>query len=142
MRSQHHQFACVTDEHGSFSGVLTLEDIAEELVGDIRDEDDPPEPTAIQQTDGSWTLPARWRIDQLLETTGIDLPESDDYETLSGVILSVLGRLPEIGDTVEVEQLPESAISEETPKLAVIAVLSVEHGVADMINILSKDAQP
>jgi len=141
MRAQHYQFACVTDEHGAFSGVLTLEDIAEELVGDIRDEDDPPEPTAVEQNDGSWTLPARWRIDQLSETTGIDLPESDDYETLSGVILSVLGRLPEIGDVVEVEQLPESAISDETPNTAVIKVLSVEHGVADTINILSKEAE-
>jgi len=121
--------------------VLTLEDIAEELVGDIRDEDDPPEPTAMRQPNGSWTLPARWRIDQLEEATGIALPESDNYETLSGVILAVLGRLPEVGDIVEVEQLPESTISEEPPNTATITVLSVEHGVADTINILSKEPE-
>lgn len=142
MRLQHHQFACITDEHGSFSGVLTLEDIAEELVGEIRDEDDPPEPTAIQQPNGSWTLPARWRMDQLQEATGISLPESDDYETISGVILGELGRLPEIGDAMEVEQVPESALSDDKPPLALITVLSVEHGVADTVNILSKEQDP
>jgi CBS domain containing-hemolysin-like protein len=138
MRAQHHQFACVTDEHGSFSGVITLEDIAEELVGEIQDEDDNPEPTAIQQNDGSWTLPARWRIDQVEETTGVALPESDDYETLSGIILDRLGRLPEIGDVIEIQQIPQSTLSDEAPRVAVITVLSMEHGVAGIVNLISR----
>jgi CBS domain containing-hemolysin-like protein len=142
MREQHHQFACITDEHGSFSGVLTFEDIAEELVGEIQDEDDNPEPTALEQLDGSWTLPARWRIDQLEEATGICLPESDDYETINGAILDALGRLPEIGDTIRIAERAASAISDEPPRIAIIRVLSVEHGVAEIINISSKKSEP
>jgi CBS domain containing-hemolysin-like protein len=139
MRAQHHQFACVTDEHGSFSGVITLEDIAEELVGEIQDEDDDPEPTAVLQKDGSWTLPARWRIDQLEEATGIALPESDDYETLSGIILDRLGRLPEIGDVLRIAEVPRSALTDDAPRTAIVTVLSMEHGVAGTINIVSKE---
>lgn len=140
MRNQHHQFACITDEHGAFTGILTLEDIAEELVGEIRDEDDPETPTANEHADGSWTLPARWRLDELHDVTGIELPESDDYETLNGAILEALGRLPEVGDRLELLQVPPAALSDQPQRIAIVTVQSVEHGVADLINITSRDA--
>jgi CBS domain containing-hemolysin-like protein len=103
LRTAHRQLAIVVDEFGGFAGVLSLEDIAEELVGEIRDEDDLPEPDLIENPDGSWTLPARWRVDQVAEATGIDLPEDEDYDTVSGLIMARLGRIPVVADELVVE---------------------------------------
>ncbi|MFI5709738.1 hemolysin family protein [Kribbella sp. NPDC051620] len=103
LRTAHRQLAIVVDEFGGFAGVLTLEDIAEELVGEIRDEDDLPEPELMSNQDGSWTLPARWRIDQVAEAIGIQLPEDDDYDTVSGLIMARLGRIPVVEDELVVE---------------------------------------
>ncbi|HEY0475792.1 MAG TPA: hemolysin family protein [Kribbella sp.] len=106
LRTAHRQLAIVVDEFGGFAGVVTLEDIAEELVGEIRDEDDLPEPELVENPDGSWLLPGRWRLDQVAEATGIELPEDDDYETVSGLIMARLGRIPVTGDELFVE-LPQ-----------------------------------
>ncbi|MEV8373568.1 hemolysin family protein [Kribbella sp. NPDC056861] len=103
LRTAHRQLAIVVDEFGGFAGVLSLEDIAEELVGEIRDEDDLPEAELIENPDGSWTLPARWRVDQVAEATGIELPEDEDYDTVSGLIMARLGRIPDVADELVVE---------------------------------------
>ncbi|HET6662817.1 MAG TPA: hemolysin family protein, partial [Acidimicrobiales bacterium] len=65
LRTEHRQLACVIDEYGGFAGVISLEDVAEELVGEIRDEDDLPEPTAQRRDEGTWELPGRWRLDEV-----------------------------------------------------------------------------
>jgi len=106
LRGEHRQLAIVVDEFGGFAGVVSLEDIAEELVGEIRDEDDPPEPTAAHLADGSWLLPGRWRLDEVAEATGVTLPEDDVYDTLSGLVLLRLGRVPRPGDETSVELPP------------------------------------
>ncbi|MFI5729408.1 hemolysin family protein [Kribbella sp. NPDC051587] len=103
LRTSHRQLAIVVDEYGGFAGIVTLEDIAEELVGAIRDEDDLPETSPVQGGDGSWVLPARWRLDEVEEATGIALPEDDDYETVSGLVMARLGRIPVVGDEVVIE---------------------------------------
>ena len=102
LRSGHRQLACVVDEYGGFAGVITLEDLAEELVGPIRDEDDPPDRAPARQEDGSWVVPARWRIDEVADSTGIELPEAPEYDTLSGLVMRELGRVPEVGDRLEI----------------------------------------
>ncbi|MGK5678630.1 hemolysin family protein [Actinoplanes sp. URMC 104] len=103
LRSAHRQLACVVDEFGGFAGIITLEDIAEELVGQIRDEDDEAEPAPVRQPDGSWLVPARWRIDEITDATGVDLPPGDDYETVSGLVLARLGRVATPGDSVTLD---------------------------------------
>jgi CBS domain containing-hemolysin-like protein len=103
LRSAHRQLACVVDEFGGFAGIITLEDIAEELVGQIRDEDDEAEPAPERQPDGSWLVPARWRIDEITDATGVDLPVGDDYETVSGLVLARLGRVAQAGDSVTLD---------------------------------------
>jgi CBS domain containing-hemolysin-like protein len=106
LRAEHRQLACVVDEFGGFDGVVSLEDIAEELVGEIRDEDDLPEPTATAQPDGSWLVPGRWRLDEIADATGLRLPTDDAYDTVSGLVMSVLGRVPAAGDSVVVALVP------------------------------------
>ncbi|MGZ0148301.1 hemolysin family protein [Kribbella sp. WER1] len=106
LRTARRQLAIVVDEYGGFAGIVSLEDIAEELVGEIRDEDDLPETGLVQGGDGSWVVPARWRLDEVEQATGVPLPESDDYETVSGLVMARLGRIPDVGDSLLVE-LPQ-----------------------------------
>jgi CBS domain containing-hemolysin-like protein len=105
LRSGRSQIACVVDEFGGFAGIITLEDIAEELVGPIRDEDDLPEPAPVRQDDGSWLVPARWRLDEISDATGVDLPVSDDYDTVSGLVMARLGRVAKAGDALTLDDL-------------------------------------
>jgi CBS domain containing-hemolysin-like protein len=102
LRAEHRQLACVIDEYGGFAGIVTLEDVAEELVGEIRDEDDRPEPTAERRADGVWSLPGRWRLDEVAAATGVELPDDEHYDTLGGLVLKSLGRVAAAGDEVTV----------------------------------------
>jgi CBS domain containing-hemolysin-like protein len=132
MRTGHRQLACVVDEYGGFAGIITLEDIAEELVGPIRDEDDLAEPAPVQQDDGTWVVPARWRIDEVTDATGIHLPEDPAYDTVSGLVMAELGSVPSVGDEVTVS-LPPSL--DEAPREAVLTVLSVDRHVPEKIRL-------
>jgi CBS domain containing-hemolysin-like protein len=134
LRAGHRQLACVVDEYGGFAGVITLEDIAEELVGPIRDEDDPPEPAPTRQADGSWVVPARWRIDEVADSTGIALPEAPEYDTLSGLVMRELGRVPEVGDRLEIS-LGIAAEPPLSPPRALVEVLAVDRHVADSVRL-------
>ncbi|MFB9234424.1 hemolysin family protein [Plantactinospora siamensis] len=134
MRAGHRQLACVVDEYGGFAGVISLEDIAEELVGPIRDEDDPPERSPVRQPDGSWVVPARWRIDEVADSTGIELPEAPEYDTLSGLVMRELGRIPEVGDRLEIDLVPEPDEPERPPR-AQVEVLAVDRHVADSVRL-------
>jgi len=95
------QMAVVADEYGGTAGILTLEDVVEELVGEITDEHDPHNARAVCRHDETWSLPGDLRPDQIADITGITLPESGAYETVAGLVIARLGRLPAIGDTVE-----------------------------------------
>ncbi|MGD2042637.1 MAG: hemolysin family protein, partial [Acidimicrobiia bacterium] len=101
MRKTRIHFAVVVDEHGSTAGIITMEDIAEELVGEIRDEHDRRERGPIRTFEGRILVPGLVRPDQLVEH-GVRLPEGE-YETIGGLIMDRLGRLPVTGDTVEEE---------------------------------------
>lgn len=132
MRGGHRQLACVVDEYGGFAGIVTLEDIAEELVGPIRDEDDLPEPAPVRQDDGTWVVPGRWRIDEVVDATGVGLPEDAVYDTISGLVMSRLGRVPVVGDEVQIEAHPTL---DATPPPLVLRVLSVDRHVPGTVRI-------
>ncbi|WBB72190.1 hemolysin family protein [Micromonospora sp. WMMD1128] len=136
LRSGHRQLACVVDEYGGFAGVITLEDLAEELVGPIRDEDDPPERAPARQEDGSWVVPARWRIDEVVDSTGIELPEAPEYDTLSGLVMRELGRVPEVGDRLEIAPTGEGDEPSSGPRV-LVEVLAVDRHVADSVRLRS-----
>lgn len=102
MRTGRAHVAVVVDEHGGVEGVLTLEDVLEELVGDIRDEYDLREGTLWRIGGGRLLADGRLRPDELEAGTGLGLPEGD-YDTLGGFVMSELGRVPMSGDEVGVE---------------------------------------
>ncbi|HSJ28136.1 MAG TPA: hemolysin family protein [Acidimicrobiia bacterium] len=99
MRSERSHLALVIDEYGGTAGVLTLEDILEELVGEIADEFDPTE-WEPRDRGGAWVVTGSMRRDELQRLTGLELPEGET-ETVSGAISETLGRLPHRGDLIE-----------------------------------------
>jgi CBS domain containing-hemolysin-like protein len=132
LRGGHRQLACVVDEYGGFAGIITLEDIAEELVGPIRDEDDLPEPAPFPDADGAWVVPGRWRIDEVTHATGVALPEGDDYDTVSGLVMTRLGRVPRAGDTVGID-LPHE--DPDVTNRVLMTVLSVRRRVPEQVRL-------
>jgi CBS domain containing-hemolysin-like protein len=102
LRGQGLQLAVVVDEYGGTAGVVTLEDVVEEIVGEVSDEHDVFRTTGREFTDGSWTVPGLWRPDEVRERLGAPVPDGPAYETTGGFVMAALGRIPEVGDTVSV----------------------------------------
>jgi putative hemolysin len=101
MRRSRRGFALVVDEHGGVSGVLTINDIVSELVGDLRDEyDRSPTPTVRRSGPGRFTIEGSATVDEVSDATGVEIPDGD-YVTIGGFLLAQLGRIPDAGDVLE-----------------------------------------
>ncbi|MFI6231599.1 hemolysin family protein [Micromonospora echinospora] len=96
------QFAVVYDEHGGAAGIVTLEDLVEEIIGDLEDEHDRAR-TLVLRRGRSIVFDASLRPDELLERARITVPEHDDYDTVAGFVTTRLNRFPQVGDEVEIE---------------------------------------
>ena len=103
LQKQGLQMAVVIDEWGSFEGIVTMEDIVEEIVGEIRDEFDEEEPHVERLEDGSYTVDGRIPIGTVNEVVGSDF-KSEDFDTIGGLALGQLGRAPEVGDEVHLQR--------------------------------------
>ncbi|GAA4400763.1 hemolysin family protein [Fodinibacter luteus] len=97
------QLAVVVDEYGGTSGVVTLEDLVEEIVGEVSDEHDRSQTTGRALKDGSWTVPGLWRPDEVRARVGAAVPDGPSYETIGGWVMAELGRVPLVGDEVAVD---------------------------------------
>ncbi|GAB2756755.1 hemolysin family protein [Terrabacter koreensis] len=95
------QMAVVVDEYGGTSGIVTLEDVVEEIVGEVSDEHDRSRQGGRELVDGSWTVPGLWRPDEVRDAFDADVPDGHTYETMGGYVMHVLGRVPVVGDVVE-----------------------------------------
>jgi putative hemolysin len=102
-RSEVHM-AVVIDEYGGTAGIVTIEDVIEEIVGEIRDEHDdaePDEPKLVRVNDGLVEVDGRYNIDDLNDELSWELPEDEEYDTLAGFVLAHLGHVPEVGEVLE-----------------------------------------
>lgn len=104
MQSQKQHLAVVVDEYGGTAGIITIEDLLEEIVGDIFDEFDPADPQELTQVgEGIWRVAGSMRVEDFAEELDFSLPEDRDYDTVAGMILSVLPSIPLDGTTPTVK---------------------------------------
>jgi CBS domain containing-hemolysin-like protein len=102
LRGRGYQMAVVVDEYGGTAGVVTLEDLVEELIGEVADEHDRARVDVVRSRD--WlTFPGGLRPDELLDRAGVTVPEEGPYETVAGYLMAELGRIPSVGDEVALE---------------------------------------
>ncbi len=128
MRRNSISLAIVLDEYGATAGLITIEDLLEEIVGEIRDEYDDDEEDSIQAvSDHEFIVDGNTKLDELNEVLGLDL-ESDDYDSIAGHIIYHLDHLPEEGETV-------------TDQYAVFTVAAVEKNRIDKVHILMKTTE-
>jgi len=101
MQKANAHIAVVLDEYGGTSGLVTVEDIVEEIVGEIKDEyDRRGEPTWTEKGEGILESDARVHVDDINKALGVDLPEAEDYDTVGGLVISLIGRIPRTGEKV------------------------------------------
>ncbi len=116
--------AVVVDEHGGTAGIITLEDVLEEIVGEIDDEHDSSTPERTRsESRGSTVLPASLHIDEVRESTGFEMPEGD-YETLAGLVLDRLGHIPVPGEIVTVGGWRLEVVAVDGLRIAAVRVVS------------------
>ena len=102
MQSKHQHIAILIDEYGGFSGIVTMEDLVEEIMGDIEDEyDEDDEPQIEKLDEHTYVLDGSMPIDDINEELGLQL-ENDNHETISGFLLDLIGQIPEDGEEREV----------------------------------------
>ena len=140
LRAADDELAVVVDEYGGFAGVLTVEDIAEELVGEITDEHDPEGTDQLRRSAGAWTVPGSLHVQEVERLVDLDLPEGD-YQTVGGLIINELGRLPERDDVVTLV-LPRLLDDDGTVDELLLTVRSVDHRVPGTVEVRRRTAAP
>ncbi|HEX8870938.1 MAG TPA: hemolysin family protein [Lentzea sp.] len=124
LRASGLQTALVVDEYGGTAGLVTLEDVVEEIVGDVRDEHDRGEAPPVRSLGkDSWLVSGLLRDDEVAEATGFRMPEGD-YETLAGLVLSRLGRIPDVGDEIRVDGWRVTVMRMDRHRVAELRVVS------------------
>ena len=102
-RKRKSHMAIVVDEHGGVSGLITLEDALEELVGEIRDETDKEEPLIVRQKNKDWVVLGKADVEEVNSTIGMNIPDSNEYDTFSGFVLEQIGRIPQENETIAID---------------------------------------
>lgn len=127
MRAKGVHIAVVLDEYGGTDGICTLEDMIEELIGEIHDEYDvKSRPKMIKANDGSFSLDAGISLEDFTDLTGIELPQGS-YETIAGFVLSLLGHIASVGDAVEVNLSGDNdSIETEESNIITISVTRID----------------
>lgn len=138
LRGEGFQMAIVSDEYGGTAGVVTLEDVVEEIVGDIADEHDRSAARMRQRPDGSWIVSGLLRPDEVLDATGLALPEHEDYDTVAGLLIQRLGRIPQRDDAIDVALpvvIPDDDDAEPVVEHAHLRVVRMDGRRVDRIAI-------
>ena len=118
------QSAVVVDEYGGTAGLVTLEDLLEEIVGEIRDEYDVEAEPVLDEGNGAFIFSGKVDIDELAERLGVDIPR-DGFGTVGGYLLSHLGRVPAVGETFEVGGLRVQVLEAERRRVGRVRVQRV-----------------
>jgi CBS domain containing-hemolysin-like protein len=131
------QMAVVVDEFGAVDGIVTLEDLIEEIVGEVRDEHDKRDDSIRRDADGTWSLSGLLRPDEVARGVGFVLPEDEEYETLGGLVGFRLGRIAQTGDSVVLD----SVDGERRPHRLTLTVTAMDGLRVDRVRLRS-DPRP
>jgi CBS domain containing-hemolysin-like protein len=126
MQKEKFHIALVTDEYGSVSGLVTLEDLLEELVGEITDEYDREEPEVVEVAEGVFRVDGKVAIDDVNELLDVELPD-EEWDTIGGLMLGLLGSIPEDGQEVGFQNLVFTAEQVQGRRIAKILITRKEH---------------
>ena len=105
MRTERSHMAVVADEYGGTAGIVTIEDVLEEVVGELRDEHERPEEDFVPLGPNEWMGSGRFRLDELYERIGLEMPEDEEADTIAGLLAEITGRIPAAGEEIEHEGL-------------------------------------
>jgi CBS domain containing-hemolysin-like protein len=125
-RARHEHFAIVVDEYGGTSGICTIEDVIEEIVGEIHDEHEPQDelPPEMVKVDGSrFEADGRMNIAEINERLGISLPEGGDFDTIAGFLLDRFGRVPVKGERDEIPEAMFEILAASPTKIDRVAIV-------------------
>lgn len=125
LQDSHTHQVIVVDEYGDVVGLVTIEDLLEELVGEIADETDTDEAMVVTQGDG-WWIDARLPVDELLKVTGVSAPDDYEGDTVGGLVLALAERVPEEGEVFEFEQLELTVTRMQGRRVAEVTVAVTE----------------
>jgi CBS domain containing-hemolysin-like protein len=121
LQAKRQHLAVVVDEYGGTAGVVTIEDLLEELVGEIRDEHEREDRPVVQEPDGRYLVRGSTGLDDLAGALGMEL-EVEGLETVSGLVYSVLGRIPAEGETVEINGLRIEVVKADQRRIEQVRV--------------------
>ncbi|MDR2587353.1 MAG: hemolysin family protein [Coriobacteriales bacterium] len=130
LQTSHQQIAIVVDEYGGTAGIITVEDIVEEIVGDISDEYDPDNKYQTQLSDSEWLIDGRLPTDDAIRL-GFPVEEGEDYETIAGWLLDTIDGVPRIGDTFEVNGYVFKVQSMRRNRVSMLRVTRLPEAVVD-----------
>ena len=140
MQRENRRIAIVIDEYGGVAGLVTVEDLIEEIVGDIRDEHDESTPDVVRAGNG-WRVSGLLRIDEVADATGFR-GHDGEYETIGGLVMHELGHIPEAGESVELKAFePDSAADDAVRWRATVAKMEGRRiDQLDLIELPRRDA--
>jgi CBS domain containing-hemolysin-like protein len=121
MQRRQAQMAIVVDEYGGTAGLVTVEDLLEEIVGEIRDEYDVESETVTDEGNGTFVFSGKVSVDEVRDRLGVEI-EREGFETLGGYLLSNLGRMPYVGETFEVDELAVEVLEVERRRITKVRV--------------------
>ncbi len=131
LMAQKKSIAIVVDEFGGTSGLVSLEDIVEEIIGEIEDEHDITNYECRQTADGGYLVSARLEIEKINETLGIELPESEDYKTLGGLILAQYQSFPKLNEVVTFDGWECKILKNTKTKIELVKLTKVDEKFGD-----------
>jgi putative hemolysin len=123
MRREGCHLAIVADEYGGTAGIITMEDLVEELVGDIRDEYDAAEPETTRSLTGEVEVDGLLNLDDFEDETGLVLPDGP-YETVAGYIVQQLGHVPDLGETVDFDGYTLTVVEVDGKRISRVKVMA------------------
>jgi CBS domain containing-hemolysin-like protein len=126
MQQERFHLAVVVDEYGGTAGIVTLEDLIEELVGEISDEYDVVEPTIEPLDEGRYRIPSIMPVDEVNDRLGAELPLGDDWDTIGGLMMAQAGRIPSEGESIEVDGYRLVAGNVEGQRIGSVTVEALE----------------